>query len=270
MCTPQRIGPPTEGFRETVPAMATLTILSGTGKSGEPEAISRLAINAGECLAVVGPTGSGKSELLSDIEQLACGDTLSGRKILLDGKVPENHWSSGGIVAQLSQKTGFIMDGTVEDFIRLHGRSKGLERPDLVEEVLHMTNSLCGEPVLPESRLQVLSGGQSRALMIADIACISDAPLVLIDEIENAGIDKLQALAALTASSKLIVLSTHDPILTLMARKRVVMKQGAMSTLRETTAEEGHCLERLRAVDAVLFRSRDLLRNGQSLTDGVL
>ncbi|MEI3193577.1 MAG: hypothetical protein V8S22_06375 [Lachnospiraceae bacterium] len=38
--------------------------------------------------------------------------------------------------------------------------------------------------------ITALSGGQSRALMIADIAFLSAAPSVLIDEPENAGIDK--------------------------------------------------------------------------------
>ncbi len=157
--------------------------VSGTGKDGVPETVSGLTLTAGECLAVVGPTGSGKSELLSDIDQMASRDTLSGRRVLLNETQPARSVYEDGIVAQLSQKTGFLMDGSVADFIRL----------------------------------QVLSGGQSRALMIADIACIFDAPVVLIDEIENAGIDKLKALAVLMEGVKLIIVSTHDPILTLMA-----------------------------------------------------
>ena len=38
---------------------------------------------------VITPTGSGKSNLISDIEQLAQGDTPSKRKILINGKTPE-------------------------------------------------------------------------------------------------------------------------------------------------------------------------------------
>ncbi|PTN38774.1 ATP-binding cassette domain-containing protein [Desulfonatronum sp. SC1] len=244
----------------------TLTILAGTGKGGEEEPISELTIQAGECLAVVGPTGSGKSELLADIEQFARGDTLSRRRVLINGTMPDLTTNCNGMVAQLSQKTGFIMDGTVRDFIQMHALSKDRNRSDIVDRVLALTNSLCGEPVLPEVRLQVLSGGQSRALMIADIACISDAAIVLIDEIENAGIDKLKALAALAASSKLIVLSTHDPILTLMATKRTVMKQGAMSSIHATSTEEAQCLEQLRTVDALLGSAREGLRNGEQLS----
>lgn len=252
------------------PGISFLKILSGTGKDEAPEPVSGLTVTAGECLAVVGPTGSGKSELLSDIEQMASGDTLSGRRVLLDGTRPAHSGYEDGIAAQLSQKTGFIMDGTVADFIRLHARSRGRERAGIVLHVLAITNSLCGEPVFPEHRLQVLSGGQSRALMIADIACISDAPVVLIDEIENAGIDKLKALAVLMEGGKLIIVSTHDPILTLMAGRRVVMKHGAMTILHETSTEETRCLDTLRTLDVVISRTRNRLRNGQLLTQGDL
>ena len=56
-----------------------------------------------------------------------------------------------------------------------------------------------------------LSGGQSRALMIADTAYISESPIVLIDEIENAGVDRRQAIELLAKKEKIIFVSTHDP-----------------------------------------------------------
>ena len=55
-------------------------------------------------------------------------------------------------------------------------------------EVLALANEITPEPVALRQGLNQLSGGQSRALMIADIARICDSPIVLIDEIENAGI----------------------------------------------------------------------------------
>lgn len=45
--------------------------------------------------------------------------------------------------------------------------------------------------------------------MIADIALICDSPVVLIDEIENAGIDKEHALRALLGHDKLVLVVTH-------------------------------------------------------------
>lgn len=53
--------------------------------------------------------------------------------------------------------------------------------------------------------------------MIADIALICDSPIVLIDEIENAGIDKERALSLLQKKDKLVLVVTHDPHTALMA-----------------------------------------------------
>lgn len=47
-----------------------LTILPGQNKS-EAESYEKLEINKGEILCIVGPTGSGKSRLLADIEWTA-------------------------------------------------------------------------------------------------------------------------------------------------------------------------------------------------------
>ncbi len=52
-----------------------VSLLGGQDKSGRPEAVSRLDITPERVLAVVGPTGSGKTQLISDIEQYADGET---------------------------------------------------------------------------------------------------------------------------------------------------------------------------------------------------
>ncbi len=65
-----------------------LTILGGTDKDGRPEPVRELTLERGTVVAVVGPTGSGKSALLRDVEILAQGDTETGRRILLDGEEP--------------------------------------------------------------------------------------------------------------------------------------------------------------------------------------
>ncbi|WP_273482489.1 ATP-binding cassette domain-containing protein [Dysosmobacter welbionis] len=91
---------------------------------------------------------------------------------------------------------------------------------------------------LSRQGLNQLSGGQSRALMIADIALICDSPIVLIDEIENAGIDKERALGLLQKSDKLVLVITHDPHTALMARRRIVLAGGAVTAVVERTAGE--------------------------------
>ena len=246
-----------------------VTVVGGIDKGGVTERVKKLEVQAGEILAIIGPTGSGKSQLLSDMEQLAYGDTCSKRQVLINDKPPAVDLYGGLLVAQLSQRMNFVMDASVERFLRLHAESRGRDK-DIVKEALNMTNTLCGEPISLTDNLQVLSGGQSRALMIADIVLISDAPVVLIDEIENAGINKIQALKLLGRSRKITVVATHDPVLILMAERRLVMKNGGMHWLWKRTAEESFILEDLKKIDTTLFRITEELRSGKVLNREVL
>ena len=45
-----------------------ITILPGTSRDGEPEGFDRIVIHPGDTLSIVGPTGSGKSAFINDIE----------------------------------------------------------------------------------------------------------------------------------------------------------------------------------------------------------
>ena len=68
-----------------------LTILGGNDKDDNCDLVENVRIRKGEIIGVVGPTGSGKSTLISDIEQLAQGDTQSKRHILIDDAVSYTH-----------------------------------------------------------------------------------------------------------------------------------------------------------------------------------
>ncbi|UEC42095.1 MAG: ABC transporter, ATP-binding protein [Methanothrix sp.] len=243
----------------------TLTIIGGVDKDGSLERVGRLEMRRGEVIGIVGPTGSGKSSLIADIEQFAAGDTPSGRKILIDGCEPRSETRSDPrkkLIAQLSQNMHFLADMTVGEFLRMHAKSRG-RSPDLAERVIELANTLTGEPVHPDHHLTILSGGQSRALMAADIAVISDSPIVLIDEIENAGIKKREALDLLTGEGKIVVVVTHDPMLALMTSRRVVMKNGGMVRVIETSPDEEKVCEDLAKVDSWLMDLRETIRRGE-------
>ena len=121
---------------------------------------------------------------------------------------------------------------------------------------------MTGEPVRPNDHLTVLSGGQSRALMAADIAIISDSPIVLIDEIENAGIRKQDALRLLSGNGKIILVVTHDPLLALMAKRRIIMAGGGMRQVLERSSEEEHACQRLTEMDEQILGLREIIRKG--------
>ncbi len=99
--------------------------------------------------------------------------------------------------------------------------------------------------------------------MTADIAVISDSPIVLIDEIENAGIKKQEALRLLAGEGKIVVVVTHDPMLALMASRRIVMKNGGMTKVISTTDQEQVIFRDIERVDGWLTSLRETIRQGE-------
>ncbi len=257
------------GIKEDM-GVKSLTILPGNDKSGEPEGFNELTINTSQIISIVGPTGAGKSRLLADIEWTAQKDTPTGRSILINGELPDKKWrfsSNNKLVAQLSQNMNFVMDLTVMEFLQLHAESRLVEDiEETIERIIQAANSLAGEKFQLDTPVTALSGGQSRALMIADTAILSSSPIVLIDEIENAGIDRRKALNLLIDEDKIVLMATHDPTLALIADKRIIIKNGGISKIIETTEEEKEILQELEKIDAFVQAMRISLRQGESLS----
>ena len=208
----------------------SLTIISGYNKFSEAENFESLKIEKSQIIAIVGPTGAGKSRLLQDIEWMAQKDTPTKRQILINDEIPDikkRFASNNKLVAQLSQNMNFVMDLKVKEFLQLHAQSRLIENIDeTVEKIITEANNLAGETFKEDTDITSLSGGQSRALMIADTAILSKSPIVLIDEIENAGIDRKKALNLLVSKDKIVLMATHDPTLALIADKRIVINNG--------------------------------------------
>ncbi len=244
-----------------------LTIIPGQDKSGNKEGFDRLDIKKSEMIAIVGPTGSGKSRLLADIEWTAQCDTPTKRTIMINGEYPDKKWrfsSNNKLVAQLSQNMNFVMDLSVRDFLELHARSRMVEDIDqTVDKIIEEANKLAGEQFKMDTQITALSGGQSRALMIADTAILSSSPIVLIDEIENAGIDRKKALELLVSSDKIVLMATHDPTLALLADRRIVIQNGGIFKIIETSQEEKEKLSELEEMDRKIQEMRRALRYGE-------
>ncbi len=249
--------------------ITSVTILPGTDKSGDPENYDKLVIRPGDIICIVGPTGSGKSRLLGDIEWVAQNDTPTSRTILINDKTPDQKWrfsSSDKLVAQLSQNMNFVMDLTVAEFLELHAESRMVENQDqVIANIITEANKLAGEKFDPDTPVTSLSGGQSRALMIADTAILSKSPIVLIDEIENAGIDRKKALKLLLSEDKIVFMATHDPMLALMGNRRIVIKNGGIHRVIDTTDQERVILKELEILNAKMFEFRTKLRHGEIL-----
>lgn len=246
-----------------------LTIIAGKNKFGETEKFGELTVKKSEIVSIVGPTGSGKSRLLADIEWAANGDTPTERKILINGEAQDislRFSTSNKLVAQLSQNMNFVMDLTVKEFLELHAKSRMIDNEEeIIKRIIEAANELAGEKFDLDTPITGLSGGQSRALMISDTAILSKSPIVLIDEIENAGIDRKRALNLLVGEEKIILMATHDPSLALMADKRIIIKNGGIDKVIETGEEEKQVLIKLEEMDHIINNMRQSLRYGEKL-----
>lgn len=264
---------------KTVPAsqadattVQSITILGGQGRDGQPEPVRQIDLRMGEIVSIVGPTGSGKTTLINDLELFANGDTPTGRTILFDGGRPSLDLRDDPArhpIALITQHTTFLSDMPVGEFLATHARVRGADRDNvgaLVEEVLSFANQLTGEPVNPRVRMTELSGGQTRALLIADAAVICATPIVLLDEVENAGINRTRAIELLRRYRKIFIFVTHDPRIVLLSDFRIVMQAGSITEVLRTDAREKLFSERVGRLDDALSFLRDQLRQGQRLT----
>jgi ABC-type lipoprotein export system ATPase subunit len=248
-----------------------VTILGGHGRQGLPDLVTEIELCVGDVVSVVGPTGSGKTTLIQDIEQFADGDTPSGRRVRFDGMPAPLAFRDDPAqnpVALITQHTTFLSDLPVQQFLVTHARIRGGAAQDvdrLASETIAFANQLTGEPLDGLWRMTELSGGQTRALLIADAAIICSTPIVLLDEVENAGIHRARAIELLRRYPKIFVFVTHDPRIALGTDSRIVMDRGRMTDFLVTNPAERAFSAKVERIDDALAALRDRLRSGARL-----
>ncbi|OOG25156.1 ABC transporter ATP-binding protein [Thioalkalivibrio denitrificans] len=248
-----------------------ITVVGGFGRGGEKEPLEGFELEMGDVASIVGPTGSGKTALINDIGLFAAGNTPTRRRILINDSDPPPEFledPARNPIALITQHTSFLSDLPVHRFLSLHAKIRKRGRPEtIVEETLDFANQLTGEPINVDSAMTELSGGQSRALLIADAVVIGNSPIILLDEIENAGIDRSRALSLLRNYQKIFLFVTHDLHIALLSNARLVMRAGAMQALIATEEREQRMAGRLRQLDEMMLHFRDRIRAGERLSE---
>lgn len=247
-----------------------ITLLGGCSKTGQPEPVTRVELKMGEVVSIVGPTGSGKTTLINDIELFADGTTPTRRRILINDVPPGAEYRDNPArnpIALITQHTNFLSDLPVREFLAIHASVRQAEdAARVVGQTLAFANQLTGEPVLQEYRMTELSGGQTRALLIADAVIVGNSPILLLDEIGNAGINRMRALELLRQYRKIFVFVTHDPYIPLLSDFRIVMANGSMRKVIRSGEAERRLAQRVRKADDLLSHLRESIRGGGQFT----
>jgi putative ABC transport system ATP-binding protein len=157
------------------------------------------SLSPGERLALVGPTGSGKTLVLRSIAGL---DPLDEGEITFDG-IPMGDWPMPRYRAHvrlLAQRPAMI-EGTVEDNLRLPfglrvHRSRHFPRDEALAYLAHLER----QPGFLDHRAEQLSGGEAQ--LVALVRTLLATPRVLLLDEPTASLDaeSTRALEGLVAS----------------------------------------------------------------------
>jgi len=247
----------------------TISVIGGNGKKSV-DLVNRVDFKMGDVISIVGPTGSGKTTFINDIELFADGSTPSRRKVLINNEIPDPELRDdprNNPISLITQHTTCLSDMIVQDFLETHisVRNDQTNSKDLLQETFWFANQLTGEAINPNGRMTELSGGQTRSLLIADAAIICNTPIVLLDEVENAGIHRSKAIELLRRYSKIFIFVTHDPRIALLSDYRIVMNEGRMVKIIHINEIEKELCKKVILLDNILVGLRDKLRFGEQL-----
>ncbi len=216
-----------------------------------------LEIHAGEFVAVMGASGSGKSTMMNTI---GCLDRPTGGRYLLDG-VDVDSLNRDDLADLRNRKLGFVFQG-----FNLLSRTSALENVELP--------MLYSRPAVPgrEQRRRALealkmvgladradhypnqlSGGQQQRVAIAR-ALVNRPRVLLADEPTGnldtrTSIEVMGVFQALNDQGITIVMVTHELDIANFARRTVVMRDGLVRT-DERVTQRLHAPEALAKLEA--------------------
>ncbi|HWC65824.1 MAG TPA: ABC transporter ATP-binding protein [Thermoanaerobaculia bacterium] len=191
-----------------------------------------LTVGAGEFVALIGPSGSGKSSLMAI---LGCLDSPTAGAYRLDGERVDG--LSGPALAKIrNAKIGFVFQSynllpkaSVARNVELPMLYAGVGRRERRERAMELLETV-GIADKARQLPSALSGGQRQRVAVA--RALANRPrLLLADEPTGAldsktGHEVLALFGDLHARGNTVVLVTHDPTIAALAERRVEIHDG--------------------------------------------
>jgi ATPase subunit of ABC transporter with duplicated ATPase domains len=186
-------------FRQRRPSGKEALKVEGLSKAfGDNKVLSNVSLNVrrGDCLAIIGPNGIGKSTLL----KIVVGELIADA-----GEAQWGHEVRTGYFAQDHRQALAGSDATVESWLTAacSGESVGTVRSRLGKVLFS------GDEV--EKKLPSLSGGEAARLIFACIAVDEPNVLVLDEPTNHLDLEAIEALVAgLEAFDGTLIFVSHD------------------------------------------------------------
>lgn len=198
--------------------------------------------NRGECIALIGPNGSGKTTFIKSILGMVVCDsgfiTFNSKNIL-------HNWEYRGEIGYMPQTGRYPDNMTIGQVFKMMKDIRGKSGEQLDEELI----CKFGIDKILNKRIRTLSGG-TRQKVSASLAFLFNPPVLILDE-PSAGLDPLSAeilkekILLEKSKGKLILITSHilselDDLITHV----IYMQEGKLvfhkkvTDLRTETGEE--------------------------------
>ncbi len=245
------------------------------GQAGEIRALDgiSLAVRRGEWLAIMGPSGSGKSSL---VNLIGCLDRPTSGSIFIDGEDVSER-SGSELNRFRAEKIGFIFQQ-----FHLIPYLTALENVMLAQYFHSMTDKREALEALARVGLRDraghlpahLSGGEQQRVCIAR-ALINDPSIILADE-PTGNLDAqneeivLRQLRDLHRQGRTIIMVTHDPVVARLADRSVELHHGKIASQQIFALSDEMQFDEVLEEIWTLHENGELAETGRIEVDGAL